>query len=423
MVEDSESEDDEFEYIAQVSAHAPSRIGGNIVDTRLAIDTESEKTGSSIGLIIEDPYVEVGSVWKNRNTPDGFDTIGEYNDTLAMANADVDDDNYAGGDEVTSEAIQSATERLESAGYDASSAEQISGTDYKVAAEDGNDVKTYNDDVIGIDVGGGTLDSEQRDEFDHDTVMVWYGGIVGQFIARTLDFNGAPFAHYNDEGYLVKGLLQPPIGWRNDDVEKFENVPTTDRSKLASPKDRGGYGRPPRIARPVVLREELDDTAEIELSWYDDAKSRRNFDGVFVDGEELDLAMAYGRDDGPDAVIEDALDVDNAADAYWMFHGEGWEDEVEVVEDDTDTSGGSFDMGMDEDVVDDGLTDREEEFAESVTEQLTGTGAHPDDEVFLDSGADIEGLVQHNVDAFDTDDPNVEGIRTFIIENLSHIEG
>jgi len=425
---DGDSEE-AFDYIPQASAHSPCAVEGEIVGTRLSINEDAEKTGHNVGVIYEDPTVTEGSAWANRDRPDGFVSIGEYNDTLELARADPSEDDYAGGVEVTEDAVWEARERLENAGVDVESADPIDGTDFKIAGAEGNEVKTYKDDVIGIDVGGGTFDAD-RVELDEDRVMVWYGGIIGQFLARSLDFNGMVYARYNDNDYLTKGLLQAPLGWREDDVENYD-VETTDRGKLAAPKDSGGLGRPPRIARPIVLRDELLDTeAEIRMSWLGDAQQRRSFDGVFVDGEECDLSNAYADESGydfPDAVIEDRLDVDDADTVYSMYHGDGWQpqpDGYSVEETEEDTSGGSFDMGIStDDGDDDGLSDDEQQFAEMVTEQLTGTGAHPDDEVFLDGSEDIIGLVQHNLENFSTDSPDADGIRQFVIENSSHLDG
>jgi len=424
---DGDSEES-FDYIPQASAHSPCAVEGEIVGTRLSINEDAEKTGHNVGVIYEDPTVTEGSAWENRNRPDGFTSVGEYNDTLELSRADPSEDDYAGGVEVTEDAVWEARERLEDAGVNYDEGDFIDGTDFKIAGADGNEVKTYKDDVIGIDVGGGTFDAD-RVELDEDRVMVWYGGIIGQFLARSLDFNGMVYARYNDNDYLTKGLLQAPLGWREDDVENYD-VETTDRGKLAAPKDSGGLGRPPRIARPIVLRDELQDTrAEIRMSWLGDSQQRRSFDGVFVDGEELDLSNAYADGSGydfPDAVIEDRLDVDDADTVYSMYHGDGWQPQPEgysVDAEEEDTSGGSFDMGVSTDDTDDGgLSDDEQQFAEMVTEQLTGTGAHPDDEVFLDGSEDLIGLVQHNLSNFGTDDPNVDAIRSFIVENSSHID-
>ena len=155
------------------------------------------------------------------------------------------------------------------------------------------------------------------------------------------------------------------------------------------------------------------------------------FEGVHLGDEELSLSNAYEDGSGyeyPDAVIEERLDVDDADTVYWMYHGEGWQDEPagfgEPDEAETDTSGASFDMGGsdDDDTTSKALSETEREFAGMVVEQLTGTPYHPDDQVFLDESQDLDGLVEHNLENFNTDAPNVDGIRSYVVENVSHLE-
>lgn len=431
MATEEADDADGFEYYPQATAHAPCYIEGEITGTVLSINEDAENTEHNVGVIYENPTVTKGTAWEHRDRPDGFDSIGEYDDTLAMANADVESDDYIRGQEVTQEAIEEARSTLSEAGYGYEDSEQIGATDFKIADPDHstNTVQEFDGQTIGIDVGGGTFDSEPV-ELDEEAIMVWYGGKFGQFLVRTLDFNGLSFARYTEDDYLVKGLLQTPLGWRADDTERYD-VPTTDRSKLASPKNRGGLGRPPRIARPIILRDELDG-ARAEVRMEASNGGQNWFEGVhLVDGEELSLSNAYADDSGydfPDAVIEDRLDVDDADTVYWMYHGEGWQDEPDGFGEsaDEDTSGGSFDMGDgasdDDDDGEVGLTDKEREFAGMVVEQLTGTPYHPDDQVFLDESADLEGLVEHNAENFDTTAPNVDAIRGYVIENVSHLE-
>jgi len=408
---DSDS-DSEFEYYPQVTAHAPSAIEGEIVDTRLAVDFDSPDTSHSVGVVIKDPEVTDGWVWESRDIPEGFTTIREYNDTVEMANADVDDA-YVGAGEVTQEAIDDATTRLDEAGYGFVNAEMVSGTDYKIVGEGNNtEIKEFRDEIIGVDVGGGTFDSEQSRSFNHDTVMVWYGGIIGQFLIRTLDFNGLVFANFNQDGtYLNKGILQVPDGWRNN------------RGKCLAEKQY------PREARPIVLRPELEDTrAEIRMTW-DDENGRRNYEGVFIDGEELSLRNAYDADDTyPDTTIVNALGVDEAYYAYNLYHGDGFAAVPESFEEpsdvadtatdtgsgsgDSDTSGGSFDIGAGTSgESEEGLTTMESEFVDMVVDQLAANDVSSlgaSEMMFLNGTEDFSGLVYHNSDEFDTEAPSVD---------------
>jgi len=396
----TDSDDSDFEYYPQVTAHAPSAIEGEIVDTVMAVDFDSPDTGHNVGVVFKNPEVTDGYVWQSRDIPDGFSTIREYNDAVQLANADMDQD-YVDGNEVTEDTVGAAISALEDAGYDPGDAEMVSGTDYKVVGEGANtEIKEFRDEVIGVDVGGGTFDAEQGDTFDEEHVMVWYGGIIGQFLIRTLDFNGLVFANFNQDGeYLNKGILQVPEGWRNN------------RDKCLS---ENFY---PREARPIVLRPELDGTrAEIRMSW-NDADGRRNYDGVFVDGEELSLRNAYDEgDEYPDAVIEDTLDVDEAYHAYSLYHGEGYDDVPATFTEpstETDSSGGSFDIGAGSDDTDEpeGLTDMESQFVDMVVDQLAASGVDSlgaSEMMFLNGTEDFSGLVTHNADEFDTEAPSVD---------------
>jgi len=74
--DEAESEDnDEFTYYPQVTQHPTTVIEGDIADivTGADIDSGVEQTGSSFGVVFENPEV-VGdaTVWKNRNIPEGF---------------------------------------------------------------------------------------------------------------------------------------------------------------------------------------------------------------------------------------------------------------------------------------------------------------------------------------------------------------
>lgn len=430
MTEDNNADDgDDFEYHAQVTHHPVAEVTGEVVDvvTSANIDSEAEQTGHGIGVVFEDPELtsDDGSVWASRNSPDGFDTVREYNDTLELANADVDEDDYAGGEEVTEANVNGAREELEAKGYDYEDADEVSCTDYKLASEGFNDVQKFDGNIVSIDVGGGAFEAEPNESFDHDRVMVWYGGVTGQFLARALDFNGLPFARYTEDGYLVKGLLQVPLGWRgNSDIEQHGEVPTTDRSKLARSEDRGGLGRAPRLARPLILRPDIEgERISVEID------DNRFITITGESGDELDLRNGYDGDGSVEDYIEDALDVDDANTVYEMYHGEGWEPQpADDPTEATDTSGGSFDVdaddGNDEGEGDSGasLSDAEEQFASKVVEALTGTDAAPSDEVFGEDGLTMRELGEAQIENFDTDSPNFDAIEAYVYEHSAHLE-
>jgi len=455
---DTDDAEAQFEYYPQVTQHPTTIIEGDIAEivTGSDIDSEVEGTGSSFGVVYENPTVEAGSLWRNDSVPEGFGTTSEFNDTLRVAINGTDLD-YIRGREVTDELVERSRERIaEALGVSLRETEdlsydgyKVSGTDYKVADEGDRDANIgYNSDgeQTGIDVGGGEFESEQVDGFDGDKIMVWYGGMAGQFVGRGLDFNGMPFARYTDPDgedlpYLVKGLFQVPIGWRGDaDVEQFGEVPTTDRSKLAMAESNGGMGRAPRVARPPVLRDDIDGRSFIALGRYNGGNMHEVHIGRAVDDYGLILDTMNNDDDPSDHF--DALDMkydedaderlsaefDNPAQIYALYHGEGWQGEPEETQgwsEAESNEGGSFDtpdVDIDGDSVDH-PTEQEVEFAQGIAEKLAGTGVSPEDAIFpTDEGnVDLSGIVQANADQFKVD-PDVESIREIVYENTAHLD-
>jgi hypothetical protein len=445
---DADSED-EFEYYPQVTQHPHTFIAGNIVGivTGADIDNHVEDTGTSFGVIFENPTVPNGSIWQNRNIPEGFETASEFNDTLQMAAAD-DDDSYIRGQEVTEESIEAAQERLVEQGVLDSADDTIeitygeqgmealvdgddvavNGTDFKVADTSDADVQEVEGNVLGIDVGGGVYSSEEADEFGADRIMVWYGGMAGQFVGRALDYNGRPSARYKDDGYLVKGLYQHPIGWFERDAENFDSVPTTDRAKLAT-----DLGRPPRVARPPILRSDVDgEESFIEIDRYNGGQMHEvtlafnDFEGDDSD-EATEIEPRYEQE--PEERL--AAEFDNADEVYALYHGDGWQDKPDNAQSVTDTSGDGSDTGdasfdVDVDVSDDAVehpTEEEVEFAETISEKIAGTGANPDDSIFGkgENKTDLEGLVGSNADQFSVT-PDVDAIREVVYENTGHLD-
>lgn len=451
---EAESENnDEFTYYPQVTQHPTTAIEGDIVDivTGANIDGDVEDTGSSFGVVFEDPeVVGDGTLWQNRDIPEGFTTTAEFNDTLRLAIEGTDND-YVRGQEVTDEKVERAREAIaghmdidlaevEDLEYDD---EKVKGTDFKVAdpTDRDADVQEVDGNTLGIDVGGGVFSSTEADGFgDADRIMVWYGGMSGQFVGRGLDFNGMPFARYtnaddDEAAYLVKGLFQVPIGWRGDtDVEEYGEVPTTDRSKLAT-----DLGRPPRVARPPVLRDDIDGRAFIAIGRYNGGNMHEVHIGRAED--DYDEFLATLRDnsepdyDGFDMKYDQDADETLAAEfdsdgIYALYHGEGWQDEPEETQgwgDGGDSSnGGSFDtpdVDVDSDSVDH-PTAQEVEFAEGIAEKIAGTGVSPDDAIFPvegeDENTDLAGVVAANDDQFQVD-PDVESIREVVYENTAHL--
>jgi len=258
---------------------------------------------------------------------------------------------------------------------------------------------------------------------------VWYGGMAGQFLSRALDFNGLPFARYTDDGYLMKGLYQAPIGWRGDaDVDQFDNVPSTNRKELAT-----DLGRPPRVARPPLLRDDIDGRVAIDLGRLNggdmyEIHAIRALDDYsdYLEGDEDadELDMRY--DNAPEERL--AEEFDNPDEIYTLYTGEGWQDTPNNAQNVTDDSGedggGSFNVDVNDDDSGgvDHPTDGEVQFAEMVAEQIAGTGADPRNDIFNAAGNDVnlEGLIGANSGNFEVT-PDVDSITEAVFERVEHL--
>jgi hypothetical protein len=255
-----------------------------------------------------------------------------------------------------------------------------------------------------------------------------------------------PFARFtdpdgeDDQPYLVKGLFQAPIGWRGDaDVEQFDSVETTDRSELARAENRGGLGRPPRVARPALLREDIDGRSFIAVGRYNGGQMYETHIGRA--NEDYDEFVAQMRADEDPSDEYDAIDLkydqsaderlsaefDNPKEVFGFYEGAGWQD----VPDEADwgisgsaNDGGSFDT-PDVDVDDDAAdhpTEQEVEFAQGIAEKLAGTGVSPEDDIFPtdDGNTDLDGIVEASADEFNVE-PDADAIREVVYSNTEHL--
>lgn len=459
--EDADTDSEEqFTYYPQVTQHPTTIIEGDVVElvTGADLDSNKEETNTSFGVVLEDPVLGAGEIWKNDQLPDLFASVSEYNDMLRIA-INGDDLDYVRGFEVTDERIEEARERMDDqlGGVEKWSAieydeAKIGGSDFKIANSNDRDAGIqYNSDgdESGIDVGGGEFSSTQVDDFgDVDRIMIWYGGISGQRIGRTLDACGSPFARFTDPDdgdlpYLVKGLLQAPLGWRNtqsnnSDTEQYGVTKTRDQLK-----DEETY---PRVARPPVLRADLDGRIFIGVGRFQGGNGFEPVIGEATDDYEAVVEVLSDDDTLPwekeypteiiemryDQDIDDVLNesFDNAADIYTLYHGEGWMDEPDEIQGALEGSdGGSFDtpsVDVDGDSVDH-PTDQEVEFGHGIAEQLAGTGASPDEEIFPhpsddeDGNVNLEEIVNLTSDQFNVT-PDVDAIRRVIYENTGHLD-
>lgn len=447
QAEDGADAEEEQTNYPQVQQHGDSIIvGDEILDvfTSATIDSSVENTGTGVGVVWKNPAVPKGSIWQNREVPDGFETGREYMTTVYDA---------AGANDNTDEEIMEAKDRLVEAGaIDATDVEieiqssqqgtkalvdgediSITSTDYKVAGPETADEVSIDDTVLGIDVGGGTFPAEEVETFEEDAVLAWYGGMAGQFIMGALDFNGRPSARYKDDGYLVKGLFQHPLGWFDRDAEDYD-VATTDRSKLARDPSNGGMGRPPRVARPPILREDVKgESVFIEIYKQNGMNyvttAFNDFEGD--DWEEATAIMpTYEGDRSHEEVL--AEEFENPNEVYALYHGEGWQPKpdnaYDVMQTGDNESDASFDIpdadGGDGDTEED--TERyhptadEEKFGHMIAEKIAGReDADPDEPIF--QGSTMTELIEANTDSFEGE-PNIPAIRRVVYENTDHLD-
>lgn len=434
----------DFDWMPQVTQHPHTIISGESdgADITPRQVGGGEQTGSDFAVTFADASVEKGEVWQNNDIPDGFVSTSQFNDLLSIA---VNEPDYKRGEEITDEKQTVAEEAIEDAlgeVPDDADDHYVSGTDYKVVDPDDDETELSFDrdgNEKGVDVGGGTFDSSSVDGFDGN-VMVWYGGMTGTIIGRTLDFNGLPWARFtglDDESpYLVKGLFQPPIGWRGEADEDFygsDNVESTDRSELARPVDNGGLGRKPRVARPPVLRPDMDGRFFISISRFNGGRMgeanlgfgvddydafvesmeqrESSYDDIDYDGyDELDLRYAEDADEVLAAEFEGTI-----ADIYDWYGGEGWQNKPDNAFEGTDSNGsGGFDLGDDDDnSAVEHPTEQERRFAQMIVQKMAGRDIDPeDDDAFEVDGEtmNLSEIIDHNEGNFDVE-PSKEAIR------------
>ncbi len=339
--EQAEEEREEFAWLNQTPTTALSGVPVGMIYAG-SLSQHEEQNGTSFGIVLEDVEVTEGDLYRNADKPeDGF-TKG-------------DDEKRA--------------------------------TDYRVVDVDDRDTTTVNagDQTFVTDRSGASF--EPAESFDEDRVIAWYNGMSGQIIARTLDFNGRPYAEYKDDGYLMKGLFQFPAGWRND------------RSACLD------AGRKPRVARVPILRPEADgERVTITIGRYNGGRmyEAHVYEGDTQD-EEAEFDMRYA-EDADDVLAEEGVSMS-------LYHGDGWQDRpanAEASADDfnieVDAAGGVEDT--------DGLTSAQEAFVESTVNALEGTDLTPA-EAF---NGGLNGLMETHGVAGD-----VEEIREAIYANASHL--
>lgn len=395
-------EEQEFEASVWASQTPTTRIVGNPVELIYAgrLDDSVKQNNLSFGVVFEDPEVVVGDLFVNEAKPDG-DTVENV----------VDEDSTV-------------------------------PTDYRVADPDDKDAQFDRDGNFKTDEES-TVDGElantyeEADGFDEDEVLVWYNGLTGQRIGRTLDFNGQPFARWTegDDPYLIKGLLQATDEWR----EQPQN-----RKQFAQD------GNAPRIARAPILRTQVEytrnDDGEIQSATLLDEPKDRD---VLIDMRRPDEGRGYRayvfdadafEDElgSLDASIDDVMDVltdyeqnfgpeidlmyspradtilDEAGYSMHMYTGAGWPDEPENWTPSNASEVDSFGIaGGDESAIE----AEEEQFVSEVAADLAGTGNTPEDA--YEGG--LDGLVGKYRDQF-SEAPDVERIREQVYDRVAHLD-
>lgn len=352
---DNDSEDrEEFPWVYQGPG---TRITGTPVQLIYGgnLGENVEQNDTSFGVVYEDPSVVNGDLMANDAKPE---------------------------DGTTADAIEEDEPRP---------------TDYRLVDVEDDDVKFDRDGNVKTNENGPNI-YDDAESFEEDRVLVWYNGMAGQRLARTLDFNGRPFASFTDgdEPYLVKGLVQVAEGWRD-----------------ASSSEKGDMvrnGKAPRIARAPILRNEvelqfadgdvvgaeyLDEPTDLEiLVDLRRAESGRGYRINAFDAE--DFEEEFGSLDTPVSEIESndygqleadselgmlytsgADDVLDAAEYRMsMYEGDGWESAPEGWEPSSQSGTSSFGIGSDgsEEETKESTDAEIQQFADEIADEISGTG-------------------------------------------------
>jgi hypothetical protein len=272
-------------------------------------------------------------------------------------------------------------------------------------------------------------------------VIVWFNGLTGQRLARTLDFNGRPFARWvrNDDGshYLIKGLYQSAEGWRD-----------------ARGKERGQMadeGLAPRTARAPLLRwsvaNEYADGNIVSASLRDEPQSPTVLFDMQQQGRGYRLYLAdadvfeaeYGSLDADlpmdgdyvDSSAEGMLDMpyhpqadevlEEAGFSMHMYTGEGWQDEPSGWTPQSTSEVSSFGIAADGDDGDaadeEGFTAKQRQFITEIADALAGSGMTPDE--MFDGG--VAGLVQKHNAQFDSV-PDAGEVEAELYARVAHLD-
>jgi len=444
----TETNENEFEYHAQVTNHPFTILEGEptgLLPASGLLNHENDNTG--VGIILKNPKLVKGSLWKNTTIPDGYESVSPYNDDVRRALADEGD--YVRGEELSSSDITNARERITNALDEEPDWENevyegltAGSTDYKAVDPSDRDTDkktvTIGDEThtTGVSVGSGEFESEEVDGFDSESIVAWYGGMSANIMLRALDVNGGNFARFTDSGEFVTGLMQPPTGWRTDGRDEC--------------KDDGRY---PKAIRPPVLRPDLrGERIFVSLSRFNNGRGFEanlgralntdseydefvgalngrdsSYDDIEYEYDEIGLSF---NDDAISVLVDEFGDVNDVIEWHdaegYVSTPDGFSgDYVTAAQDDAGgDSGGSFDIGVDDEdnnSSDGGVSGEERKFGEMVATKLAGTGADPDENGTFEGGNDLSSLVEENESNFDGT-PDVSNIRKVVYEETDYLD-
>jgi hypothetical protein len=311
-------------------------------------------------------------------------------------------------------------------------------TDFRFLDGEDDDVASYDRD--------GNLTTDEKGPSSYveteelpDRIMVFYNGMTGSRVGRTLDFNGQSYAKFRDDTeYLVKGLYQAHPSWRDANGSE-------DRKELAK------AGKAPRVVRAPILRYRVDEHEEgadlidedevsaprilIDMTHYQDTRGyevhlfdQDEFEDEFGDlttdvddiergryGLESESEIEYGsvRYSVADDILEQAQ-YGMAWHDEWEEKPDGWSLEYTLEGDDTDFG------DLTEEVVDEGdFEQQKQDFAVEAAKALPD-GQTPDD-AFPDG---IAGLVDKKSDSFyqEPTDDDVADIEEAVYEQTEWLD-
>lgn len=379
-----EAEEYEARSIANQSPTTRICVYPTELFTPQSINRDDAQNSDSFGLVVEDVEVVIGDAFENTAREDG---------PIAQ---------------VVDEGSTSAT-------------------DYRIADANDKDASFDREGNFQTDeesrVGGELANTYTEGSIDGETT-IYYNGRSGNRIARTLDFNGRPFAKTNDDGYFTGGLYQVHSEWRN-----YEQ-----RTKLSN------EGKAPRVVREPRLRDDvrgepllidvsrLDEGRgyEMHVFWADEFVEEFGSDDASLDELERNQYGGFKTDAELDFPVNDnASQIISDEDIYVApYDGEGWES---ITDESLPSGSSTTDFTVSTSVGGDTTEDPQDQYTE-ITSMMVDTmedteAAHGmEPSAVFDGG--IEGVLDANRDAFTQfpDDGQVDAIRRDVFAQVPWLD-